>query len=99
MNILVVNTCNKVLQVALKKEDKEFLYNYQSSKHNECLLDLIEKILTDSNLTLNNIDCIGVVVGIFLDNVPICMTFGIAIGMTVGMGVGSLIKKDNHKSK
>ncbi len=63
MNILVVNTCNKVLQVALKKEDKEFLYNYQSSKHNECLLDLIEKILTDSNLTLNNIDCIGVVVG------------------------------------
>ena len=42
---------------------------------------------------------IGVVVGIFLDNVPICITFGIAIGMTVGMGIGSLIKKDKQKSK
>ena len=37
---------------------------------------------------------IGTVVGIFVDNVSICMCFGISIGLCIGMGVGFLIEKD-----
>lgn len=32
---------------------------------------------------------IGVMIGIFTDNIPLCICFGISIGM----GIGSLIKK------
>lgn len=32
---------------------------------------------------------IGVMIGIFRDNIPLCICFGISIGM----GIGSLIKK------
>ncbi len=37
---------------------------------------------------------IGTVVGIFVDNVSICMCFGISVGLCIGMGVGFLIEKD-----
>ena len=42
--------------------------------------------------------CIGtslwVIIGVFTDNIPICICFGISIGLCVGLGMGSLIKKN-----
>ena len=37
----------------------------------------------------------GAVVGSCINNIGICMCFGISIGMCLGMAVGSAIKKDN----
>ena len=35
---------------------------------------------------------IGIAIGSFLNNIPICMCFGIGLGMCVGMGIGACIK-------
>ncbi|WP_165352243.1 hypothetical protein [Massilimicrobiota timonensis] len=37
---------------------------------------------------------LGVIIGLFTDNIPICICFGISIGLCVGLGIGSLIKKN-----
>lgn len=36
---------------------------------------------------------LGVIIGLFADNIPICICFGISIGLCVGLGIDSLIKK------
>ena len=37
------------------------------------------------------------ILGIFIKNIPICICFGISIGMLVGMGIGATIKKNGNK--
>ena len=39
---------------------------------------------------------LGVVVGIFTDNIPLCICFGVGLGLCLGLGIGSLIKKDKN---
>ena len=36
----------------------------------------------------------GMSIGMFINNIPICICFGISIGLCVGLGIGSLIKKN-----
>lgn len=42
---------------------------------------------------------LGVIIGLFTDNIPICICFGISIGLCVGLGIGSLIKKNKQQFK
>lgn len=64
MNRLIVNTANSNLLVQLVKGDEIFVKNELSvKKHNERILTLIEEILNENNITLNNIDEFGVVIG------------------------------------
>ena len=37
---------------------------------------------------------LGVVVGIFTDNVPICLAIGVSLGMCIGSLVDALIRKN-----
>ena len=40
----------------------------------------------------------GAVVGSCINNIGICMCFGICIGMCLGMVIGSAIKKDDSNN-
>lgn len=37
---------------------------------------------------------LGVIIGLFTDNIPICICFGISIGSGLGLFIGAFIKKD-----
>ena len=64
MNRLIVNTANSNLLVQLVKNKQIFVKNELSvKKHNERILSLIEEILKENDITLNDIDEFGVVIG------------------------------------
>lgn len=41
----------------------------------------------------------GIVVGSFINNIGVCLCFGLGIGMCFGMAIGSSIKKDKKNKK
>ena len=64
MNRLIVNTANEKLFIVLQKENNVFCKeNLGKSRHNEIMLPLIEELLNENNLTIQDIDEFGVVVG------------------------------------
>lgn len=64
MNYLLINTANEELVVVLSKDGTIFACNEsQVKKHNEVLLPKLQEVLDQANLTLNDIDEFGVVVG------------------------------------
>lgn len=64
MNYLLINTANEELVIVLSKDGTIFACNEsQVKKHNEVLLPKLQEVLTNANLTLNDIDEFGVVVG------------------------------------
>lgn len=63
-NVLIINSCNSNLLIALKMGEKVLVKNKLGiKKHNEIILDLISEILNENDITLQNIDEFGVVVG------------------------------------
>ena len=64
MNYLLINTANEELVIVLSKDGTIFACNEsQVKKHNEVLLPKLQEVLDQANLTLNDIDEFGVVVG------------------------------------
>lgn len=64
MNYLLINTANDELVIVLDKSGTIFACNERNvKKHNEILLPKLQGLLTQANLTLNDIDEFGVVVG------------------------------------
>lgn len=64
MNYLLVNTANDELVIVLSKNGTIFACNERNvKKHNEVLLPKLEEVLNQANVTLNDIDEFGVVVG------------------------------------
>lgn len=64
MNYLLINTANEELVIVLCKNGEIFACNEsQVKKHNEILLPKLKEVLDNANLTLNDIDEFGVVVG------------------------------------
>ncbi|MBQ7797569.1 MAG: tRNA (adenosine(37)-N6)-threonylcarbamoyltransferase complex dimerization subunit type 1 TsaB [Clostridia bacterium] len=64
MNYLLINTANEELVIVLSKSGTIFACNErQVKKHNEVLLPKLQEVLTQANLTLQDIDEFGVVVG------------------------------------
>lgn len=64
MNNLIINTANKSLEIALIKQGECFSYVTESNvKHNEAMIPLLDEILSSNNLSINDIDEFGVVIG------------------------------------
>lgn len=64
MNKLILNTANNDLIVLLSIDNKVYTkIEGGAKKHNEILLPLIEEVLKENNITLKDIDELGVVVG------------------------------------
>lgn len=64
MNNLIINTANKSLEIALIKQGECFSYVTESNvKHNEAMIPLLDEILSSNNLSINDIDGFGVVIG------------------------------------
>ena len=64
MNSLIINTANKPLEIALIKQGESFSYISELNvKHNEAMIPILDKILTENNLKIGDIDEYGVVVG------------------------------------
>lgn len=40
---------------------------------------------------------LGAIVGVLIDNIPICISFGTTIGLCAGLIIGFLIKKDRRR--
>lgn len=80
MNILAIDTTNKKLNVVLRKNYIDYTENVDSDKHLSTLLPIVDKIMTDANLYMDNIDVIAVCVG------PGSFT-GIRIGVATAKGL------------
>lgn len=81
MNILAIDTTKKDLVVVLKKSYKNYIYtNDQSIKHLKNLMPAIDSLLSQTELSMRNIDVIAVVVG------PGSFT-GIRIGVATAKGL------------
>ncbi len=64
MNKLIIDTANDSLLVVLSIDGQVFSrIGETKSRHNESLLPLVDKILTEHKLKINDIDQLGVVVG------------------------------------
>lgn len=64
MNYLLINTANDELVIVLTKDGTIFACNERNvKKHNEILLPKLEELLNQANISLNDIDEFGVVVG------------------------------------
>ncbi len=64
MNSLIINTSNKVLDIVLQKEGQVFSSSSSNdAHHNEVLIPMIDNLLSANNVTVNDIDRFGVVVG------------------------------------
>ena len=64
MNSLIINTANEELYIALKLRSKIFSKSVNSSlKHNELMLTKIDEILKEANITLKDINELGVIIG------------------------------------
>ena len=87
MNYLLINTANEELVIVLSKNGTIFACNEsQVKKHNEVLLPKLEEVLNQANLTLNDIDEFGVVVG------PGSFT-GLRVGIATIKAFKDVIKK------
>ncbi len=63
-NILIINTANDELYIALKLKSKLFSKSISSNlKHNELMLTKIDEILREAKIELKDVDALGVVVG------------------------------------
>jgi len=77
MNYLIADTTDKALTVIAVKGNEEFVYfNHDNVKHNSVIIPAIDKVLSDSGMTVNDIDVFSAVTG------PGSFT-GIRIGVTV----------------
>lgn len=64
MNSLIINTANQELYIALKLKSKLFSKSVNSTlKHNELMLTKIDEILKEANITLKDVNELGVVIG------------------------------------
>ena len=64
MNKLIINTANSELFIVLQKDNEIFSSSLSSSsRHNETMVNEIDKILKDNGLGIADIDEFGVVVG------------------------------------
>ena len=64
MNYLLVNTANDELVILVSKNGEIFACNETMVKrHNEVILPKMQELLTKANITLNDIDEFGVVIG------------------------------------
>lgn len=64
MKILAVDSVGKTIEVALLVDNKRIKRNLELNKNaSEFLLSLIDQILTDENLTLNDLDYLGLNIG------------------------------------
>lgn len=64
MNYLLINTANEELVITVYNDGKIYSCLESGSKrHNEIFLPSLEEVLTKANLTLNDIDEFGVVIG------------------------------------
>jgi len=64
MNKLIVNTANEKLFIVLQKENNVFCKeNLGKSRHNEIMLPLIDELLKENDLTIQDVDEFGVVIG------------------------------------
>lgn len=64
MNSLIINTSNKVLDIVLQKEGQVFSSSSTNEEHhNEVLIPMIDKLLTQNKVTVRDINRFGVVVG------------------------------------
>ncbi len=64
MNYLLINTANDELVILVYKDGQIFACNEKGAKkHNEILLPKLDDVLSQANLTLNQIDEFGVVIG------------------------------------
>ena len=79
MNILAINTTNKLAKVVCKSNDKIKQCKMDSS-YSEHILPAIMDVLEQSDVELSQIDCLGIVTG------PGSFT-GIRIGMSVVKGI------------
>lgn len=41
--------------------------------------------------------CFGALICFLIKHISVCMCYGVSLGMLLGMGIGSAIKKDNKK--
>ena len=64
MNYLLINTANEELVIVLSKDGTIFACNErQIKRHNEALLPKLQQVLDMANITLNEVDEFGVVIG------------------------------------
>lgn len=75
-NTLSINTVGNGTQISLQKGNEVFYCDMPFAKHSETLFNAIETVLDKHNVTLSNINCLGVVTG------PGSFT-GIRIGLSV----------------
>ena len=80
MNILAIDTTNKKLSVVLRKNYIDYYEQIQSDKHLITLLPTIDLLMDKAQLSMENIDIIGVCVG------PGSFT-GIRIGVATAKGL------------
>ena len=88
MNYLICDTTSEALTVIVIKGEEEFVhFNSNSGRHNSELITVIDRLLRDSELTINDIDVFSAVTG------PGSFT-GIRIGITV---MNSFVDVTNKK--
>ena len=64
MNILAVDSVGKVIEVLLIKDNEQYIKTLEHDKNaSEFLLSVIDKILTENNITLNELDYLALNVG------------------------------------
>lgn len=80
MKILAINTSSVEADICLKNENVEISRKIDSSaKHSESVMVEVDKLLSEQNLTISNLDALGLVVG------PGSFT-GIRIGVAISKG-------------
>ena len=88
MKVLCIDTSKKEAMIALLLDDKDCIVKMPDTmKHSESLMNYIEKVLTDNNVDVDDLDAIASVVG------PGSFT-GIRVGMSVVKAMTYATKKD-----
>ena len=69
MNSLIINTANDELYMVLKAGDQIFSKQGESfARHNETMIPMLESLLKESELTIQDINQFGVIIGLVIDN-------------------------------
>lgn len=64
MNRLIINTANEKLFIVLQTEDNVFSkINESKMRHNEVMISEIDQLLKEANITIKDVDELGVVIG------------------------------------
>ena len=64
MNRLIINTANEKLFIVLQTEDNVFSkVNESKMRHNEVMISEIDQLLKEANITIKDVDELGVVIG------------------------------------